>query len=137
MREHKGATVIACWSYGLTRDTGAITLLQFLASEHRHSRELSLHLGFDMDRNERLSIHIGFQGCFDSVANFVRLRYANAVGGKLQPEHHDPNADAPECDVLRAFHTTWSGKRLPLRTKPVVGCSHVCGLFSREGLPPS
>jgi hypothetical protein len=26
----------------------------------------------------------------------VRLRYANAVGGKLQPEHHDPNADAPE-----------------------------------------
>jgi hypothetical protein len=52
----------------------------FFASEHRHSRELSLHLGFDMDCNERLSIHVGFQGCFDSVANFVRLGYANVAG---------------------------------------------------------
>ena len=52
----------------------------FFASESRHSRELSLHLGFDMDRNECLSIHVGFQGCFDAVANFVRLSYANVAG---------------------------------------------------------
>ena len=50
-----------------------ISSICIVALKHRHPRNLSFRLGFDMDRDKGRAVHVGFQGFLDPVANLMRV----------------------------------------------------------------
>jgi hypothetical protein len=72
-----------------------------MVSNYRHPGNLGFHLGFDMNCDERLSVHIGFQGFLDPVANLMGIGHATvAWDDKVElDESHAPGM--PGSHIMR------------------------------------